>query len=457
MLELNESIRRRLTPRFPAGGLVPHRPHPKQAAFLLLPHREVLFGGAAGGGKSDALLMAALQYVDVPGYAALILRATYSSLTLPDGLIPRAMSWLSPAIKAGRVKWNGETHTFTFKTGGKPATLTFGHLEQERHRYRYASSAYQFIGFEELTEFKEESDYTFMSSRLRRTTDMAAIPLRLRATTNPIGRGYEWVKKRFVTPTNDAKRFFLPSTLRDNPSLDEAAYRESLAVLPPIIRQKLEEGDWTVVRAGDVFPKTRWQYIEAGRITERIDLIGRGWDFAASEPSHDYPDPDWTVGVKMGIGNTSGRVYVFGVERDRVGPEDVQAMFVSCAHRDGHDCYVRWERDGGQAGKAQDVAMLKLLPDARWDGKGIPSTKNKLYRAGPLSAQQRARNCYLVLTGDALRDAWVESYVAELHGFTGDDKGASKDDQVDGSSVIYNELQGLQPRTREVPYGPRLD
>src|SRR3989337_968646 len=77
----------RLTP------YIPHRPTPKQSAFLILPHREAFYGGAAGGGKSDALLMGALQYVDVPGYAALILRRTFTDLAKAEALIPRSLEW----------------------------------------------------------------------------------------------------------------------------------------------------------------------------------------------------------------------------------------------------------------------------------------------------------------------------------------------------------------------------
>ena len=73
---------------------IPHEPTPKQQAFLLLPHREAFYGGAAGGGKSEALLMAALQYVDVPGYAALLLRKTYQDLMLPNALMDRSEQWL---------------------------------------------------------------------------------------------------------------------------------------------------------------------------------------------------------------------------------------------------------------------------------------------------------------------------------------------------------------------------
>ena len=86
---------------------IPHEPTPKQAEFLLMPDLEVLFGGSAGGGKSDALLMAALQYVDVPGYAAILFRRTYTDLSLPGALMDRAHEWLqgtkADELKLGRL------------------------------------------------------------------------------------------------------------------------------------------------------------------------------------------------------------------------------------------------------------------------------------------------------------------------------------------------------------------
>src|SRR5579872_5956543 len=95
----------------------------KQAAFLLLPNQEAFFGGAAGPGKSDALLASALQYVDVPGYSALILRRTYGDLALPGAIMSRAREWLY-----GKAHWHDKTYTFSFPSG---ATLTFGYCEAE--------------------------------------------------------------------------------------------------------------------------------------------------------------------------------------------------------------------------------------------------------------------------------------------------------------------------------------
>src|SRR5262249_53263573 len=103
---------------------IPHFPTPKQAYALLLPHLEVFFGGSAGPGKSDWLLMSALQYVDVPNYAAILFRRTYVELSLPEALMDRAHSWL----RHTDAHWNPLRHTYTFPSG---AQLVFSHLEHD--------------------------------------------------------------------------------------------------------------------------------------------------------------------------------------------------------------------------------------------------------------------------------------------------------------------------------------
>lgn len=128
------------------GSFCPHTPHPRQATFLARTDLEVLYGGSAGGGKSEALLMAALEYVDRPHYAALLLRRTYADLSLPGALMDRAADWLRPTA----AKWNDTTKTWRFPSG---ATITFGYLETEKDKYRYQGAELQMIGFDELTQF----------------------------------------------------------------------------------------------------------------------------------------------------------------------------------------------------------------------------------------------------------------------------------------------------------------
>jgi hypothetical protein len=166
---------------------VPHEPTPRQQAALLLDDLGVLeafYGGAGGGGKSDWLLMAALRFVHVPRYAALLLRRTYPELAMPEAIMDRAKTWLAGVPG---VRWNDRDYRFTFPTG---ATLSFGHLQTTSDKYRYAGAAFQFVGFDELTGFNE-SDYRFLFTRLRKPSGLddddplANIPLRMRAARTP--------------------------------------------------------------------------------------------------------------------------------------------------------------------------------------------------------------------------------------------------------------------------------
>ena len=120
----------------------------------MLDTEEAFYGGAAGGGKSDCLLMAALQYVDIPDYAAILFRKTYADLTLPGALMDRARDWLSGTD----ARWKDEEKTWLFPSG---ASITFGYLENEQDKFRYKSAEFQFCGFDELTQFSE-TQYTYL-------------------------------------------------------------------------------------------------------------------------------------------------------------------------------------------------------------------------------------------------------------------------------------------------------
>lgn len=222
---------------------IPHTPHPKQAEFLALSCREAMYGGAAGGGKSDALLMAALQYVDHPNYSALILRRSFRDLNQADAIMTRSQSWL----RGTRARWNGNDYRWTFPSG---ATLTFGYLKTLTDKYQYQGTAFQYVGWDELTQFPEQ-DYRYLFSRLRRL-EGSTVPVRMRAATNPGGIGHEWVRRRFIEP-GAAHRVFVPARLDDNPSLDKTEYLEALAELDATTRAQLEKGVWVRDAEGLVY------------------------------------------------------------------------------------------------------------------------------------------------------------------------------------------------------------
>jgi hypothetical protein len=239
---------------------IPNTPTAKQIAFLSLPHREALYGGAAGGGKSDALLMGALQYMDIPGYAAILFRRKLTDHKLPDSILNRAMKWLAPFIASKEIKWVHGEHTLYFPSG---ATLTFGYLDSQMDRYRYQSAQFQFVGMDECTQIPEP-DYTYLFSRLRKVVSMKNVPLRFRAATNPGGTSHQFIKKRFEIRMNqETSKFqgyrknkpFIPAYLSDNPFLDKSYY-ESLDELTPIERARLKEGDWDSQEAAIFDP--RW-------------------------------------------------------------------------------------------------------------------------------------------------------------------------------------------------------
>lgn len=154
---------------------IPNRPTSKQLAFLMLNKEVALFGGALGGGKSDVLLMAALQYVDVPGYAAMIFRKSLTDLKQPGALIDRSMKWLAPYLASKEVKWSASEHTFYFPTTwpdgspGHDAKLCFGYIGDAEIRERYQSSEFQYIAFDELTTWVDSKDWEFMFSRIRQS------------------------------------------------------------------------------------------------------------------------------------------------------------------------------------------------------------------------------------------------------------------------------------------------
>lgn len=203
-----------------------------------------MFGGAAGGGKSDAMLMAALMFVDRPGYSAIIFRKTFADLALPGAIMDRSKEWLTTSD----ARWNEQGKTWTFPSG---ATIAFGYLEHDGDQYRYQGAEFQTVCFDELTQF-EEKPYLYLFSRLRRLRD-SGLPARMLSATNPGGIGHGWVSERFIEQPTDT-RYFIPSKLKDNPYLDAEQYTASLMHLPELTRRQLLDGDWAATE-GMAFPE----------------------------------------------------------------------------------------------------------------------------------------------------------------------------------------------------------
>lgn len=241
------------------------KPHPKQLRFLAAWEQEALMGGAAGGGKTLALLMGALQYVDVPHYKALILRRYMSDLEQPGGIVEASKQWLSGT----QARWSESHRRWTFPSG---AVIKFSHCNTEADKLQYRSGEYHYIAFEELTEFTQTM-YEQICTRLRKPV-YVNVPLRVRSATNPGGIGHDWVKKRFVTGESlkDHERgnvLFVPARLEDNPSLDADEYDARLRSADSVTYQQLRYGDWDIAHTGGVFDPEgiQWQrqFLASGR------------------------------------------------------------------------------------------------------------------------------------------------------------------------------------------------
>lgn len=258
---------------------IPHVPTANQLAFIACPAFEVLYGGAAGGGKSDGILMDLLQWVHLPGYAGIGFRRTYADLVLPGALIDRSHQWLAGTDAA----WNGDKKQWRFPSG---AVVAFGYLDKDADKYRYQSAEFQRINFDELTHFLE-GPYTYLISRCRRRKGIDVSPA-VRAGSNPGGEGHEWVKRRFVDAETRGERVFMPAGLRDNPYLDEAEYRAALMNLPETERRQLLEGVWEAGPVeGAYYDRWMRDAIEAQRIG-RVPYdpalpVHTGWDLGIDD------------------------------------------------------------------------------------------------------------------------------------------------------------------------------
>ena len=280
-------------------------PQARQAEFMRRPEYECLYGGAAGGGKSDALLVEALRQVHIPNYRGIIFRRTYPAL---EGLISRSHELYKVAFP--KAKYNTSEKRWLFPSG---ARIFFGYMQYDNDWRNYLGKAYDFIGFDELTTFTREQ-YMRLMGRNRPTGPGTHVYIR--ATTNPGGIGHGWVKERFIDvapprtriiskhevkrPDGSSQiikksRIFIPATIFDNQKLldNDPNYLGSLAALPEADRNAMLYGDWNTFD-GQVFKEfvdnpahyedQRWTHVINPFPIPAHWKIFRGFDFGYAKP-----------------------------------------------------------------------------------------------------------------------------------------------------------------------------
>ncbi|RTL25089.1 MAG: hypothetical protein EKK55_10155 [Rhodocyclaceae bacterium] len=436
-------------------------PTERQAAFLSSPADEALYGGAAGGGKSAAVVALPLRWVDNGGFNALVLRRDTTQLR---DLIAKTEA-LYPAFGA---KLNLTTGTWKFPSG---ARVWFTHCEHETDVQRFDGQEFHCVVFDELTHFTEKQ-YRAIRARIRGTDP--TLPRYTRATTNPGGPGHEWVFKRFAAwldpkhprPSESGRlrwyagddevprgspdalsRTFVPAKLDDNPHVT-SEYRANLVQLDAHRRAQLLSGDWLAKPAPkDLWDRAKVRHLEHAPSNLDVRARVRCWDFAASEAS----DADWTVGTLASVTH-AGLVVIEHVHRFRGVPAKVRSEFSRIAKADKeHDARtVQWiPQDPAQAGKDQVLSYQTGNPGITVRAR--PPSGDKIVRFGPASARAAAGNLAVV------RGPWLDALHDELEAAPGP-KG-TKDDQLDTVSDCVAVLTGAVPASLEAPRSlpkPRL-
>jgi predicted phage terminase large subunit-like protein len=418
-------------------------------------------------GNSDALLMGALQYVDVPGYSALILRRTWADLSLPGAIMDRAREWL--ADTDARPRDGGRI--WVFPSG---ARISFGYLQYDKDKYRYQSAEFQFIGFDELTQF-EQSTYEYMFSRIRRPAlvclrcsrsvkrydgrwkhtsssnkcdyclpdpkvlrqygpskqggvTLFDVPLRMRSATNPGGSGHQWVRDHFIDENlKKPEAIFVPALLTDNPSLDQDSYKKNLEHLNPVDRERLLNGDWDVSEEGAYFQRHWFRFLKHRPDDPKIRWM-RYWDLAATVAG------DYTAGALVGL-TPDNEFIVADVRRIRATPQTVERFVAATAHEDGHAVPIRMEQEPGASGVALiDYYRRKIL--LGFDFRPDRKDRSKEIRANPVSSQVEAGNVYLVAA------PWNRDFLDEVSIFPL----GSFDDMVDAFTGAFTYLAKRKAR-----------
>lgn len=440
-----------------------------QEAFLSTPADIAIYGGAAGGGKTFALLMEPLRHIKVKDFGATVFRRTSPMITTEGGLWDTSAELYQTVGAKPRqmpLRW-------TFPSGAK---IEFHHLQYDKDVYNWQGAQVPLIEFDELTQFTKKQFFYLLS----RNRSLCGVKPYMRAATNPDPDS--WVKDmvrwylddegeypdpeksgaiRYMVRSGDdilwfdtiaeAKEYahdidpgleplsftFIPSNVYDNKILldKDPGYLAKLKALPRVERMRLEQGNWKIrATAGTIFARTDFEIIDSA---PQPDREVRFWDRAASEPTAEYPDPDWTAGVKMQ--RTGNTFIVTDVTRCRKKAGEVKQLIKNTASQDSRACQIGMFQDPGQAGKFEvsdyytTLAGYKLIT--------VKETTKKYLKWQPFASQAQAGNVKL------LRGSWNDAFLSELENLSENEKEYGHDDQGDAASGAFEVLTtGRPPR-----------
>lgn len=434
-----------------------------QTMFMCSPADIIIYGGAAGGGKTFALLLECLRHKDVEGFSGVIFRKNYTQITASGGLwdashkVFRQVQGASPH-KTPKLNWS---------FGGK-GKIHFAHLSCEDDLMSWQGTEICLLAFDELTHFSRHQ-FLYMLSRNRSTCGVRPY---VRATCNPdsdswVANFIEWwidqetgypiaersgqirymcvlddviywgntpqdlYNEHGVTVEECKSVTFIASKLTDNKVLmtTDPSYMANLKAMTQVDKERLLEGNWKIrPSAGMYFKATDFEFVDVAPC--KIVAYARSWDLAATEPSPSNNSPDATAGVLMGK-LEDGRFIILDVKREQIKANAVRELARKTAILDD----VRYKyvqitipQDPGQAGKEQAHSYVKML--AGHSVEIVSPSGSKTLRATPFASQVQAGNVLM------LKAQWNEMYLAELESFPE----GLHDDMVDASSDAFNKL-----------------
>lgn len=375
------------------------KPNPgPQTNFLSASEREVLYGGSAGGGKSYAMLADPLHGLGNPNFSGLLVRHTTEELR---ELIQKSQELYPKAVPG--IKWSERKSQWITPQGGR---LWMSYLDKDMDVTRYQGQAFNWIGFDELTQWPTPYAWDYMRSRLR-SAHSSSLGLYMRATTNPGGAGHGWVKKMFIDPAPAGKSFwatnietgetirfpqghskageplfkrrFIPASLFDNPYLAESGdYEAMLLSLPEHQRKQLLEGNWDI-NEGAAFPEFNRQI----HVVEPFEIPDSWPKFRAC----DYGYGSMTAVLWIAVAPSEQLVVYRELYCSKVTATDLADMILEAEAKDGTIRYgvldsSLWHKRGDTGPSLAEQMNMKgcrWRPSDRSRGSRVAG-KNEIHR-----------------------------------------------------------------------------